>query len=218
MPIHTHILDTQPTTHPHANMLKRNKLINDLIKQDEKRFKRVYKFMSNGVIIIDPLTTYIAEDVKIGKGTIIYPLTVIESNVTIGKNCCIGPFARIRKEVKIKDTAAIGNFVEVVRSTISKGSKAKHLTYLGDTFVEENVNIGAGTIVANYDGKEKHKTHIKKGAFIGCGSILIAPLRVGKNAITGAGAVVTKRTHVPNNAVVVGIPARIIKKVQAGKE
>jgi bifunctional UDP-N-acetylglucosamine pyrophosphorylase/glucosamine-1-phosphate N-acetyltransferase len=189
-----------------------NKAINELINKDKERFKRIYSFIKKGVKVIDPLTTYIAENVKIGKGTVIYPLTVIEASVTIGKNCSIGPFARIRKGTRIKDSAAIGNFVEVVRSTISKGSKAKHLTYLGDTFVEENVNIGAGTIVANYDGNKKHKTYIKKGAFIGCGSILIAPLKVGKNAITGAGAVVTKGNHVPNNAVVIGIPARILKK------
>ncbi|MCX5701486.1 MAG: DapH/DapD/GlmU-related protein [Candidatus Omnitrophica bacterium] len=192
--------------------MKNNTKFHDMIQRDAERLKRIYNFIKSGVKVIDPLTTYIAENVKIGKGTVIYPLTVIESNVTIGKNCSIGPFARIRKGTRIKDSASIGNFVEVVRSTISKGSKVKHLTYLGDTFLEENVNIGAGTIVANYDGNKKHKTYIKKGAFIGSGSILIAPLRVGKNAITGAGAVVTKRNHVPNNAVVVGIPARILKK------
>jgi bifunctional UDP-N-acetylglucosamine pyrophosphorylase/glucosamine-1-phosphate N-acetyltransferase len=188
----------------------KNKLIQDLITKDKARFTRLYKFMEQGVKIIDPMTTYIDENVEIGRGTVIYPLTVIESDVSIGRNCNIGPFARLRKGTKIKDTASIGNFVEVVRSTVSKGSKAKHLTYLGDTFIEEKVNVGAGTIIANYDGKNKHQTRIKKGAFIGSGSILIAPVRIGKKAITGAGAVVTRRHHVPDNSVVVGIPAHIL--------
>jgi len=174
--------------------------------------KSVYKERFKGVTIIDPLTTYIAENVRIGSGTTIYPLTVIESDVIIGRNCSIGPYARIRKEVIIKDEVTVGNFVEVVRSTISNKSKVKHLAYLGDTFVEEKVNIGAGSIVANYNGKEKHKTRIKKGAFIGSGSILVAPVKIGKSAITGAGSVVTKNKNVPDHAVVVGVPARIFKR------
>jgi bifunctional UDP-N-acetylglucosamine pyrophosphorylase/glucosamine-1-phosphate N-acetyltransferase len=103
--------------------------------------------------------------------------------------------------------------VEVVRSNIGCGSKAKHLTYIGDADIETDVNIGAGTIVANYNGKDKNRTHIKKGAFIGSGSILIAPVKVGKEAITGAGAVVTKNRNVPDRSVVVGIPARVLKRV-----
>jgi len=194
--------------------VKTNHTTDESIQGEQERLKRNYQFISQGVVIIDPLTTYIADNVKIGKGTIIHPLTVIESDVRIGKNCSIGPFARIRKEVRIKDTAAIGNFVEVVRSTISKGSKAKHLTYIGDTFVGEKVNIGAGTIVANYDGKEKHKTRIKNGAFIGSGSILVAPVKIGKQAITGAGAVVTKNKNVPDRTIVVGVPAKVLKKIE----
>lgn len=192
--------------------MKKNTLAEELIKQDKERIERIYKFIAQGVKIIDPLTTYIDKDVKIGKNTIIHPLTVIESDVSIGKNCSIGPFARIRKHVKIKDAVSVGNFVEVVRSTISAKSKVKHLTYLGDTFIEEGVNVGAGVIVANYDGREKHKTRIRKGAFIGSGSILIAPIKIGKEAVTGAGAVVTKNTEIPDKAVVVGIPAKILKR------
>jgi bifunctional UDP-N-acetylglucosamine pyrophosphorylase / glucosamine-1-phosphate N-acetyltransferase len=186
--------------------------IDKLIEQDKQRFKRIYKFISQGVTIVDPFTTHIGANVKIGKGTVVYPLTVMEEDVAIGKNCTIGPFARIRKGVKVKDCVTVGNFVEVVRSTISKNSKVKHLTYLGDAFVEENVNIGAGTIIANYDGKEKHKTHIKNGAFIGSGSILVAPVKVGKKAMTGAGAVVTRNHDVPDKGVVVGVPAKQLKK------
>lgn len=189
-----------------------SKLINGLITHDKERLTRIYKFISNGVKIIDPLTTYIAESVKIGKGTAIHPLTVIESDVIIGRNCSIGPFCRLRPGTRLKDKVSIGNFVEVVRSNIGKGSKAKHLTYIGDTIIEKNVNVGAGTIVANYDGKEKHKTRIKNGAFIGSGTILIAPLKVGRNAVTGAGAVVTKNSRVPDGNTVVGMPAKILPK------
>ncbi len=191
----------------------KSRLIQELINQDKKRFRCLYKLISQDVKIVDPFTTYIAEDVKIEKGTVIYPLTVIESNVRIGKNCRIGPFARLRSGTRLKDKAQVGNFVEVVRSNIGRGTKAKHLTYIGDTTIEKNVNVGAGTIVANYDGKDKNKTRICQGAFIGSGSILIAPVKIGKSAITGAGAVVTKNKNVPDNAVVVGIPARVLNRL-----
>ncbi|MCG8432238.1 MAG: hypothetical protein MJA29_13850 [Candidatus Omnitrophica bacterium] len=189
-----------------------NKLIEELLDKDRKRLERLYAFIMRGVDIVDPFTTHIAEGVRIGKGTVIYPMTVIEARVHIGKNCRIGPFARIRQGVKMKDKVTVGNFVEVVRSTLSSGAKVKHLTYVGDTEVGENVNIGAGTVVANYDGSSKHKTRIRKGAFIGSGSILVAPVVVGKDAVTGAGAVVTKKHNVPDKAVVIGVPARMLKK------
>ncbi len=183
----------------------------ELINEDKERLKRIYRFIKKGVTIVDPHTTYIGKRVQIGHNTIIYPLTVIEDNVKIGKNCQIGPFSRLRSGTRLKDNVHIGNFVEVVRSDIGKGSKAKHLTYLGDAEIGERVNVGAGTIVANYDGKEKHKTRICQGAFIGSGTILIAPVKIGKSAITGAGAVVTKNRNVPAHTVVVGIPAKILK-------
>lgn len=191
---------------------RQTNLISELINQDKKRFQRLYKFISQGVKIIDPFTTHIAGNVKIDKGTVIYPLTIIESNVRIGQNCHIGPFARLRPGTRLKDNVHIGNFVEVVRSDIGKGSKAKHLTYLGDVKIGERVNVGAGTIVANYDGRDKKKTKIGNGAFIGSGTILIAPVKIGKSAITGAGAVVTKNRNVPANTLVVGIPARVLKE------
>ncbi|MFA5118305.1 MAG: DapH/DapD/GlmU-related protein [Candidatus Omnitrophota bacterium] len=194
-------------------MKKKNtngKIIEEMIQLDKERITRNYKFIAKGVRIIDPFTTHIGENVKIGADTVVYPSTIIESDVKIGKGCAIGPFARIRKGVTLKDDVTIGNFVEIVRSIISSGSKVKHLTYIGDTFVEEGVNIGAGTIVANYDGKNKHQTRIKKGAFIGSGSILVAPVNVGRKAMTGAGAVVTRNKHVPDGGVVVGVPARLI--------
>jgi bifunctional UDP-N-acetylglucosamine pyrophosphorylase/glucosamine-1-phosphate N-acetyltransferase len=186
------------------------KIIDEMIQHDKERITRNYKFIAKGVRIIDPFTTHIGENVKIGADTVVYPSTIIESDVKIGKGCTIGPFARIRKGVTLKDDVTIGNFVEIVRSIISTGSKVKHLTYIGDTFVEEGVNIGAGTIVANYDGKNKHQTRIKKGAFIGSGSILVAPVNVGRKAMTGAGSVVTRNKHVPDGGLVVGVPARLI--------
>jgi bifunctional UDP-N-acetylglucosamine pyrophosphorylase / glucosamine-1-phosphate N-acetyltransferase len=186
--------------------------IDAIIACDKERYARLAAFRKNGVIIVDPFTTHIADDVVIGKGTTIYPCTIIERRVRIGKNCSVGPFARIRSNVTLEDKASIGNFVEVVRSTIGKGSKVKHLTYIGDTKIEKKVNVGAGTIIANYDGKEKNMTLIKEGAFIGSGSILVAPVSIGRKAMTGAGAVVTRNKNVADRAVVVGVPAHPLER------
>jgi bifunctional UDP-N-acetylglucosamine pyrophosphorylase/glucosamine-1-phosphate N-acetyltransferase len=168
--------------------------------------------MDGGVTVIDPINTYIEQNVEIEKDTIIYPYTFIENGVRIGSDCTIGPFARIRSGTEIDDKVGIGNFVEIVRSSIGKGTKIRHQCYIGDTVIGNNVNIGAGTIVANYDGKQKHKTIIEDNAFIGTGTILIAPVKVGKGAVTGSGSVVTKNHDVPAGKTVVGIPARIFNK------
>ena len=199
-------------TRDHDEFLGINSRIDMVKAQDIIRFRIMERLMSQGVTIVDPTTTYIENDVKIGPDTIIYPMTVIEHDVTIGKGCEVGPFARIRPGTKLKSNAHIGNFVEVVRSKVGEGSKAKHLTYLGDVTIGRKVNIGAGTIVANYDGKNKNKTQVKDRAFIGSGTILIAPVKIGKDAITGAGAVVTRNRNVPDKTVVVGVPARVLKK------
>jgi bifunctional UDP-N-acetylglucosamine pyrophosphorylase/glucosamine-1-phosphate N-acetyltransferase len=169
------------------------------------------RIMAGGVTIEDPASTTIYDGVRIGADSIIRPNTMIESDVDIGRRCEIGPFARIRPGVKIADDAAIGNFVELVRTTIGTGSKVKHHTYLGDTSVGAHVNIGAGTITANYDGKKKYRTIIEDGAFIGVGSILIAPVKIGRKAVVGAGTVVPKNHNVPSGATVVGVPARILR-------
>lgn len=174
--------------------------------------RNLTRLMNEGVTIIDPNNTYIDEAVTIGQDTIIYPFTIIERDASIGKECSIGPFVRIRGNTVIKDGAIIGNFVEVVRSIIGENSRVKHHTYLGDTVVGKDVNIGAGTIVANFDGKSKNKTYVEDGAFIGSGTVLVAPIRVGKHAVTGAGCVVTKNKDVPDNSVVVGVPARPLKR------
>ena len=167
-------------------------------------------FMTQGVSIMDPDTTTIECGCKIGQDTVIYPFTVIEKGVKIGKFCSIGPFCHLRPQTIIKAGAIIGNFTETVRCAIGEGTLMKHFSYLGDTFVGNRVNIGCGTVTANFDGQKKLKTVIGDGAFIGSDTVLRAPVKVGKKAITGAGAVVTK--DVKAGQVVVGVPARPLKK------
>lgn len=186
-------------------------------RKDLSRATRILKervleeVMSSGVTVEDPLSTTIYPGVKIGRDTIIHPNTIIESDVEIGANCRIGPFARIRNNVCLADKVEIGNFVELVRTSIGRGTRVKHHTYLGDTIIGKNVNVGAGTITANYDGKNKNRTIIEDGASIGVGAILIAPLVIGRLALVGAGSVVPKNHNVPKGATVAGVPARVLK-------
>jgi len=170
------------------------------------------KWMDSGVTIRDPRTTWIGHGVTIGADTEILPHTVIEGPTRIGKKCVIGPFARIRPGVTLGDEVTIGNFVEVVRSTIGNKTLVKHLSYLGDARVGRGVNIGCGTITANFDGKLKHVTQIADGAQTGSGTVLVAPVKIGKNSRTGAGAVVTRGQNVPAGATAVGVPAKLVKK------
>lgn len=134
---------------------------------------------------------------------------VIE-NTTLRRGSSVGPFARMRMNAELGEGAVIGNFVEVKKSKIGKNTKAQHLAYLGDATLGDRVNIGAGTITCNYDGKNKHETHIEDGAKIGSDTMLVAPVRVGRGAVTGAGAVVTK--DVPPDSLAVGVPAVVKKK------
>ncbi len=182
------------------------------VAENLMRRRILKKFMENGVGIVDPQNTYVAADAKIGRDTTIKPFTVIENNVTIGKNCSIGPFARLRPGTKIANGVEIGNFTEVSRTMIGERTLMKHFSFLGDTVVGSYVNIGAGVVTANYDGKDKNKTIIKDEAFIGSDSVLVAPLTVGKKAITGAGSVVTKGKNVPDGGIAVGVPARILRR------
>jgi bifunctional UDP-N-acetylglucosamine pyrophosphorylase/glucosamine-1-phosphate N-acetyltransferase len=168
--------------------------------------------MASGVTIEDPLSTTVYPGARIGRDTVVRPDTVIESDVVIGDGCDIGPFARIRPGTRISDGVEVGNFVELVRTKIKSGTKVKHHAYLGDAVVGSRVNIGAGTITANYDGRNKNRTSIGDGAFIGVGAILIAPVRIGKNAKVGAGSVVTKRRNVKPGETVIGVPARVLRK------
>jgi len=174
--------------------------------------RKIEQFNSGDVTIIDPVTTYIQGDVEIGRDTIIYPHTIIEGKIKIGKDCRIGPFARLRSGTILENSVQIGNFVELVRTKVKSGSKIKHHSYIGDAVIGKNVNVGAGVITANYDGKKKNITFIDDNAFIGVGTILIAPVKIGKRAMTGAGSVLTKDKNVPAGKIVVGVPARILKK------
>ncbi len=135
----------------------------------------------------------ILKNVSVAAGTIISPYSLIE-DAEIGENCRIGPFARIRPGTKLLNEVHIGNFVEVKNSQISLGSKANHLSYIGDSIVGEKVNIGAGTITCNYDGANKHQTIIEDDVFIGSDTQLIAPVRISKGSTIGAGSTITKDT------------------------
>jgi bifunctional UDP-N-acetylglucosamine pyrophosphorylase/glucosamine-1-phosphate N-acetyltransferase len=181
----------------------------DLAKAEKIMQERILEeWLKKGVRIRDPKSTVIDADVEIGQDTVLLPHTVIEQGSVIGSGCTVGPFARIRGASRIGDGSVIGNFVEIVRSNVGRHTQIKHLSYIGDALVGSFVNIGAGSITANYDGKKKHKTIIKDKAQIGSGTILVAPVVVGRGAKTGAGAVVTKKNNVPDRAVVVGVPAR----------
>ena len=164
-----------------------------------------------GVTILAPSQTVIAKGVKIGRDTVIHPFSWIERNVVIGKKCEIGPYAKIRAGSRIENGVVIGSFVEVVRSKIGSGTFVKHLSYLGDAQVGKQVNVGAGTITANFDGRRKNKTIVEDRVLLGCDTILVAPVKVGKGAKTGAGAVVCARQSVPRGKTVVGVPAKLMR-------
>ncbi|MFO7814537.1 MAG: bifunctional UDP-N-acetylglucosamine diphosphorylase/glucosamine-1-phosphate N-acetyltransferase GlmU [Halanaerobiales bacterium] len=213
----------------------------NLSKAEKITRKRInHKHMINGVTIIDPLNTYIDENVEIGVDTIIYPFTYIEGksiigshnvikphnnikntiigdnnniknsnvikNSTIKNECNIGPFAHIRPGCIIADGVKIGDYVELKKADISEKTKVPHLAYVGDAEIGSQTNVGAGTIFANYDGKNKHKTIVGKSVFIGSNSTLVAPLKIEDRGKTGAGAVVTK--DINEDTTVIGVPAR----------
>ena len=175
--------------------------------------------------------TYIHGNTVIGEKNVIGPNTIIR-DTTIGNGCKIlasvmegavleddvdmGPFARLRKGAHLKNHVHMGNFGEVKDSTLHEGVKMGHFSYIGNANVGAHTNIGAGTITANYDGEKKHITVIGEDVFIGSDSMLVAPLEIGNGARTGAGAVVTK--NVPDDTLVVGMPARAIKKLERKKK
>jgi len=152
---------------------------------------------------------------QLGDRVIVRNFTVIHGS-RIGNDVRIGPFAHLRGEVEVADEVAIGNFVEMKKTRIGRGSKAMHLAYLGDATIGERVNVGAGTITCNYDGKRKHPTIIEDDVKLGSDTMLVAPVRVGRGAMTGAGAVVIR--DVPERTLVVGVPAVEKKKLQEDAE
>ena len=156
--------------------------------------RNLERYMINGVTIVDPDSTWISEDTEIGQDTIVYPFTYIEGKNTIGKSCKIGPCAHFRGNVEVCDNVKVGNFVEVKKAKISSNTNVGHLSYIGDSELGEYVNIGAGTITANYNPltKEKTKTILKDNVKIGSNTVLVAPITVEEGANIGAGTVITK--------------------------
>merc|ERR1711935_204014 len=167
-------------------------------------------FIKSGVKMIGPETIFFSKDTKIGKNVTINPYVVIGKKVKIGNNVTInsfshlegckiknkvevGPYARLRSGATLEEGSKIGNFVEVKKSSVGKKSKINHLSYIGDSEIGRNVNVGAGTITCNYDGVKKSKTKIKDNVFIGSNSSLVAPIIIEKNSIVGAGSVITKK-------------------------
>mgnify|MGYP003301791854 CR=1 FL=1 len=174
--------------------------------------KSVIRLMEEGVQIVDPDTTFISPETTIGADTLVLPNVYITGKNIIGKNCKIGPFAHIRDGATIGNNVRIGNFVEVKKSVIEENSKTDHLSYIGDAHLGKNVNIGAGTITANYNAltKEKCKTIICDDAKIGSNSVLVAPVRIENGANVGALSVIT--TDVPENSLAVTrSPMKIFK-------
>lgn len=168
----------------------------NLIEAADMLNKRKQNFLiENGVTIIDPSSTWISDDTEIGFDTIIYPFTYIEGKNKIGKNCKIGPFTHFRGEVCIADNCKIGNFVEIKKAKIAGNTNACHLSYIGDSDIGSHVNIGAGTITANYNPvtKIKSKTVIHNNVKIGANSVLVAPVEVEESANVGACSVIGKK-------------------------
>ena len=170
------------------------------------------KFLKKGVKMKGPETVFFSKDTKIGKNVEIEPYVVFADKVQIGNNVkilsfshlegvkidnnvSVGPYARLRPGTKIKSGSKIGNFVEVKKTTINKNSKVNHLSYIGDAQVGRNVNIGAGTITCNYDGRKKSKTNIKDKVFVGSNTSLVAPVTLNEKSVIGAGSVITKNVR-----------------------
>lgn len=182
------------------------------INSQKIQIKLRNKFTKSGVKMIGPETIFFSEDTKIGKNVVINPYVVFGKKVKIGNNVIInsfshledckvenkvdiGPYARIRPGTILKDGSKIGNFVEIKKSIVGKKSKINHLSYVGDTQIGKEVNIGAGTITCNYDGVKKSKTIIKDNVFIGSNSSLVAPITIEEGSVVGAGSVITKKVR-----------------------
>ncbi|MFQ6038150.1 MAG: bifunctional UDP-N-acetylglucosamine diphosphorylase/glucosamine-1-phosphate N-acetyltransferase GlmU [Candidatus Aminicenantales bacterium] len=199
------------------------------------RMRRAKALAESGVTLLDPASTWVDLDVKVGQDTTLHASVILEGKTRIGRRCTlypfvhvvdsrvgddvtlftstmiegsrvdprahVGPFAHLRPGSVIMAGARVGNFVEMKKTVFGKGSKAGHLSYLGDSEIGDKVNIGAGTITCNYDGRAKHKTFIDSGAFVGSGTELVAPVKVGKRAYVGAGSTITK--DVPSDALAV---------------
>jgi UDP-N-acetylglucosamine diphosphorylase/glucosamine-1-phosphate N-acetyltransferase len=176
------------------------------------------KALAKGVNLIAPETIFLSKDTSFGKNVTIEPYVVFGPKVKVGdnsyiksfthiegtkieKNVVVGPYARLRQGTILKNNTKIGNFVETKKSNINANSKVNHLSYIGDTTIGKNSNIGAGTITCNYNGIKKSKTKISDNVFVGSNSSLIAPIKLGKGSIVGAGSVITK--NVKNDSLAI---------------
>ena len=192
------------------------------------------KALSKGVNLIAPESIYLSKDTIFGKNVTIEPYVVIGSKVKIGDNACIksfthiegtkieknvvvGPYARLRSGTILKSNAKIGNFVETKKATINTNSKVNHLSYIGDTIIGKNSNIGAGTITCNYDGVKKHKTKISDNVFVGSNSSLVAPVKLEKNSTIGAGSVITRNVK-KNSLAITRSPQIDVKNYKRKKK
>lgn len=185
----------------------------------ERNFQNMMRerFMANGVTLVSPETVFFSYDTQIEPDVVVHPYVVfgegvrVKRGAVVGPFCVVegaeireaqvGPFSRLRLGSEIHDGAKIGNFVEIKKSTISEKTKVNHLTYVGDSFIGKNTNVGAGTITCNYDGINKHRTDIGENVFIGSNSAIVAPVKIHDNATIGAGSVITK--DVPENSLAV---------------
>ena len=180
------------------------------MKQELNQKRLRNKFLKQGVQMISPETIFFSNKTKIGKNVSIEPYVVfvgrvvLKNNiviksfshledVSVKNNVSIGPYARLRPGSILSEGVKVGNFVEVKKSKIGKNSKVNHLSYVGDSSLGKNVNIGAGTITCNYDGIKKSKTKIKDNVFIGSNTSLVAPVTINENSVVGAGSVITKK-------------------------
>jgi bifunctional UDP-N-acetylglucosamine pyrophosphorylase/glucosamine-1-phosphate N-acetyltransferase len=211
----------------------------ELAKANQAMKKKIAEqHMLDGVTLIDPETTYIDREVRIGRDSVIYPNCYLLGKTSLGIGCLVepgckltdtqagnqvtikvssvitesiledhvevGPFAHLRPQNVLREGSKIGNFVEVKKSVIGKGTKANHLSYIGDATLGEKINVGAGTITCNYDGKKKHPTVIENGVFIGSNTALVAPIKIERNAVIGAGSTITKEVPADTLAVARG--------------
>jgi bifunctional UDP-N-acetylglucosamine pyrophosphorylase/glucosamine-1-phosphate N-acetyltransferase len=200
--------------------------MSELGKSLQNKIKKLV--IKKGVKLISSDSIYLSSDTKFGKNVTIEPYVVIGKGVKIGNNVkilsfsyiektkignnvTVGPFARLRPETVLEDNSRIGNFVEIKKSKVGKNSKINHLSYVGDSTLGKNVNIGAGTITCNYDGKNKYKTNILDNVFVGSNTSLVAPVKIGKNSIVGAGSTITKNVK-DNSLVLSRAPQREFKK------
>ena len=176
------------------------------------------KALEKGVNLIAPETIFLSNDTIFGKNITVEPYVVFGPKVKIGdnsyiksfthvegakieKNVIVGPYARLRPGTILKSNTKVGNFVETKNSNINLNSKVNHLSYIGDTTIGKNSNIGAGTITCNYDGVKKSKTKIADNVFIGSNSSLVAPVKIDKDSIVGAGSVITKNVKKKSLAI-----------------